>query len=57
MRAVSYGVSVTSSFLAIRVFTIVSFVSLIRSESGYALNDPEHRHAADGVGRQNLQDG
>jgi hypothetical protein len=36
---------------------IVSFVSLIASEGGYALNDPEHRHASDGVGRQNLQDG
>jgi hypothetical protein len=28
---------------------------LIGSEGGYALNDPEHRHAADGVGQNRFR--
>jgi hypothetical protein len=35
----------------------VAFLWLINSERGDALNDPEHRQAADGVGRQKLDDG
>jgi hypothetical protein len=31
--------------------------SLIGSERGYALNEPEHRHAADGVGRHQTKKG
>jgi hypothetical protein len=36
---------------------VAIFPCLIGSEGGYALNDPEHRHGADGVGPHKLENG
>ena len=38
-------------------FAVAQNAWVIGSECGDALNDPEHRHAADGIGRQKLDDG